>query len=197
MFDGDKLTTIVVLGLALNPDGSAPPDLLERVEKAAELSIELGGLSMIVCGGDPKNIGIKEAEVMKKELVARGVQDGMIAVESKSLITVHNAYEAIQFLASECKRILLVTSDFHMPRALYVFEAVFASQGLSFEIEPHPAESNGRKAKKKQRLRDEIDALVRRTPNDLKTIKGVNIPLPSKKRLDEAVSQVNEMLAEI
>lgn len=53
-----------------------------------------------------------------------------IVLEERSLNTLQNAWEVLPLLPEECRRLLLVTSDFHMPRASYLFEAaVGCTQG--------------------------------------------------------------------
>mmetsp|Transcript_103538 Transcript_103538/g.278169 ORF Transcript_103538/g.278169 Transcript_103538/m.278169 type:complete len:126 (+) Transcript_103538:672-1049(+) len=44
-------------------------------------------------------------------------------------------------LPQGCDEIFLVTSDFHMPRSAYLFEAVFASKDMIVSVVQHPARS--------------------------------------------------------
>lgn len=208
---------VIVLGQGLNPDGAPPCSLLNRAKKAAALSCERGGLPIIATGGDPMCVGTTEAEVMRAELLKLGVPGAFITMECRSRVTVQNAWEAFSLIPVGCIRVLLVTSEFHMPRAAYIFEAVFAFRGSAFEIERHSADGGlsvhylDRSCKTEvevgvpvpfinnwslpERLRDEFDALQRRTPQDLCSIPGVQIPLPAPERLAQALAEVQAMLS--
>ena len=60
-------------------------------------------------------------------LLKRGVHLDAIKLEKKSANTLENAYFCIPIIKNlGVSTINLLTSDFHMPRALYLFEAVFA-----------------------------------------------------------------------
>merc|ERR1712150_88101 len=86
--------------------------------------------------------GTTEAEVMARMLEASGVPGSHIILEPRARNTLQNAWEVLPLLPSGCRQIWLVTSDFHMPRAAYLFEAVFASRGLALEVVQHLAESD-------------------------------------------------------
>lgn len=58
-----------------------------------------------------------EAEVMRELLIARGVPENLIRLEDRSHITLENVRNACALLG-EGKRVALVTSDYHMARAL-------------------------------------------------------------------------------
>lgn len=74
-----------------------------------------------------------EASVMKAEMVSYGVPAGCITEEAKSLNTLENAIEVARILRTDelkyCSEIALISSSWHLPRALAFFEA----QGLMAE----------------------------------------------------------------
>jgi len=84
----------------------------------------------VICsGGDPRNRGTTEAKVMSKQLEEEeGVPKNSIHMEATSANTVQNALNVLKMVGAGCQKLHLVTSDFHMPRCAYVYEAVLKSQ---------------------------------------------------------------------
>lgn len=204
---------IVVLGQSLNPDGTPPETLLKRASKAAEIYNESGGrFSVIATGGDPIQTGTSEAAHMRRVLLDCGVPDSAIVMESESQNTCQNAWLSASLFHEGVRRVLLVTSDFHMPRAAYIFEAVLKARGIDVEVEQFPT-SVGCPAKGLGQLANvsalEINRQSRteRLQNEARFIKdevvqvglkthipGVEIaPLPDT-RLAQALEQVHKLL---
>jgi uncharacterized SAM-binding protein YcdF (DUF218 family) len=112
-----------------------------------------GGLSSITVGRVMKGIEIvksgicgklilvgsdEEVEFMVKKAVEQGVDESMLLYEGGSKNTVDNAYYAKKILKRiNARKIILVTSEFHMERALAIFEWVL---GESYEIIPAPVQ---------------------------------------------------------
>jgi len=138
----------LVLGQSLNKDGSVPRTLEFRVKAAAnvfqkynelnKMSNEDSDFLIIATGGDPARTGTSEAKVMKKILMENfHISEKNILLEDKSYNTMENAYFSYKILIDNLGKIVndksstinlaLITSDFHMPRSLYLFEAVFSA----------------------------------------------------------------------
>lgn len=114
---------ILVLGLKLGPDGTPDKALVDRVELAAKLYREGKAGCIIPCGGQTENTPVSEAWVMGEGLKERGVPEGAIVPEDKSLYTVENIRNAKGILAERGilkPRVMLVTSDYHAFRAAYM-----------------------------------------------------------------------------
>ena len=62
----DGKPVICCLGLQLNRDGSAAPELQERCLATVEVAKRNPEAMVILTGGDPLNIGVTEAEVMAR-----------------------------------------------------------------------------------------------------------------------------------
>jgi uncharacterized SAM-binding protein YcdF (DUF218 family) len=110
-----------------------------RVYEAARLYFSCKKKSaycrVIPSGGDPNNHGISEAEIMAKDLANVGVLPAEIIVESKSKDTFQNAQFTTQMLnGQKFDTIILVTSGFHMRRALLYFSR--------FDVQPLAAPSD-------------------------------------------------------
>ena len=69
---------ILLLGLRLNPDGSAQEEMLLRSKKAAELWKAGVAPVIVACGGPTGGSGRTEAEVLKEELVSLGVAESAV-----------------------------------------------------------------------------------------------------------------------
>jgi uncharacterized SAM-binding protein YcdF (DUF218 family) len=121
---------IVVLGGVISPEVSiarnsiAIDETAERITFAAELARRYPKARIIVSGGSAALIfdGAVEAPFGKRELEALGVPAERIAVEDQSRNTIENA-ELSRRVADPKpgERWLLVTSAYHMPRAMAAF----------------------------------------------------------------------------
>ena len=80
------------------------------------------------------------AVLMRDFLLAHGVPAGAIVVEQESSNTRENAQRSAPLLAAMPGRKILLTSDYHMPRAL----AVFRHEGIA--VEPLPAPDAGKRS---------------------------------------------------
>ncbi len=124
--EGNKTYAAVVLGDA-NPYFS-----IKRAEEAAKID------------GDIFLVGThEEVNIMFYTLLRKGVPPNRISYDGDSRDTVDNFYGAAKLLAmiGEEKNILIVTSRFHMRRALYIFNKL----GL-YETEGHVVHDTNIKA---------------------------------------------------
>ena len=131
---------IVVLGGFLSPAGGSRnfPDLLDAVDRlwvAAKL-LRAGKAPIILVSGGNSPYGAKrvsEAASAKEVLKDWGVPAEAIVIEEGSRNTRENATMSKLVLdARGAKRVLLVTSAFHMPRAA----AIFRQAGIQFTPVP-------------------------------------------------------------
>jgi len=134
---------IIVLGGAINPDLTAvrgAPEMnssAERMTAAAVLARRFPNAKIVLSGGNanPFHPLSTEAEVGRKFLEDLGVADDRIVMEGHSRTTYENAEftrPLIHPVAGE--RWLLVTSAYHMPRAMGVFRAA------GFNVEAYPVD---------------------------------------------------------
>jgi uncharacterized SAM-binding protein YcdF (DUF218 family) len=134
---------VVVLGGAISPDISvargavALNEAAERVAVVAELAASYPSARIVFSGGTGALIyreGI-EAEFALRLFVSFGIARERILLETRSRNTVENALfskDIAQPKASE--RWLLVTSAYHMPRAIGVFRKA------GFPVEAYPVD---------------------------------------------------------
>ncbi|MCX7861841.1 MAG: YdcF family protein [Bacteroidales bacterium] len=117
---------------------------IDRLLQGIKLQKKGKAKKILISGGDGsllKSIG-KEAEIIKTYLQDIGLDDDCIKIESNSQNTYENAKYSAQILRNDsAKTVLLVTSAFHMRRAL----ACFHKQGIYPDYYPAERYSGKRK----------------------------------------------------
>jgi uncharacterized SAM-binding protein YcdF (DUF218 family) len=117
-----KLDAIVVLGCKVGPDpGSLSAPAARRADRGAHAFHE--GLSerIVVAGGRRWN-GVQEAEALASRLLSLGVPESAVLREDRSLTTAENARFTAELLAAlGARHVGVVTCDWHLPRAMFLF----------------------------------------------------------------------------
>jgi uncharacterized SAM-binding protein YcdF (DUF218 family) len=123
---------IVVLGCRVGKDGRASGALLRRCQRAATAFQDGLGPLVVACGGRRWH-GRAEAEVMRATLLEFGVPADRVVCELYSYTTRGNARHGGTLLRQlGASKIALVTCDFHLRRALWLFRSAgFDAVGLS------------------------------------------------------------------
>jgi uncharacterized SAM-binding protein YcdF (DUF218 family) len=130
---------IVVLGGATRGDThmGTLPDLNQQADRLvyAAALYKAGKAPLVVLSGGSQPDARPEAQLMKEVLAVMGVPGRDILLERASRTTYDNAlYSAVVLNGKGVRKILLVTSAYHMRRAVALFEA----QG--FEVVPTPTD---------------------------------------------------------
>lgn len=113
---------IIVLGAQVKPDGVPSLQLQWRLDAAAEAWQERNCL-IVVCGAQGANEPATEASVMRDELIKQGVAEKAILMDDKSFNTRQNIANAVALLEGrDVDHVLIVTSDYHLPRAMAIAE---------------------------------------------------------------------------
>ena len=113
---------IIVLGAQVKPDGTPSLQLQWRIDAAAKAWKDRSSL-VVVCGAQGSNEPAPEAHVMRDELIKQGVPAEMILMDDKSFNTRQNIQHAVELLEGrDVQRVLVVTSDYHLPRAMAIAE---------------------------------------------------------------------------
>lgn len=120
---------IVVLGGGARGGGEVysaserlSPGTLERVDVAYKLHKDTG-LPLLLSAGAPFS-GRSEASLAREYLLELGVPAAMMIAEEASRDTKENAKYSLEICRERgYKRIILLTSAFHMPRSAYLFRA--------------------------------------------------------------------------
>lgn len=126
-----ELDAIVLLGVALGEGDEPTQELRARVRAAAQAYHMRGPVALIACGGVTGAHRTAEADVMARLLEGEGVPARDIVREDRSRTTMENFLNAAQLLGgAKGRRVLVVTSDYHMRRALMTARRVgFRAKG--------------------------------------------------------------------
>ena len=129
------MTTILLLGVA-KADACDDAELDRRCRLAAGLWRETRNARVIACGGRQKVEQTSEAADMRGRLMELDVGEGLIILEEESRATMENLRNAASLLGKEVDdRVLVVTSDYHLPRVR------LATRRLGLSVEAHGAKT--------------------------------------------------------
>jgi uncharacterized SAM-binding protein YcdF (DUF218 family) len=128
-----RYDAVLVPGSGLRPGGALPPFVLDRLEAAQALAGEAPIIPLSAHTFhrppplDAAGFPVLESIAAAQALLARGVPAGRIWAETASLDTIGNAYfaRAIHTDPAGLRRLLVMNSEFHMPRTRMVFDWVF------------------------------------------------------------------------
>lgn len=110
---------IIILGAQWKPEG--PSEVLRRrLNKAVEYLRENTDTVVIVSGGKGNNEPMSEAAGMRQYLVNAGINDEQILMEDLSTNTTENLVFSGKLLDKENDRVVIVTNNFHVFRALRI-----------------------------------------------------------------------------
>ena len=129
----------VVLGYALNSDGSLKPEAMGRCDVAYESAKKYPNSLIFVTGGGTasKNKTATEGGQMKEYLVnVKGLEASRIITETKAMDTIQNAeYTILELIEKNIKTITVITSDYHIRRGSILFkgEALLKAEELGAE----------------------------------------------------------------
>ena len=113
----ERTDAIISLGHRLEEGDKPSEDLVRRIDCAVAHWKETGAPVIMPCGGRTPGHDRTEAEVMRDMLTERGVPADIIRLEDRSRVTIENVVNAKKLLP-ENARIAMVTSDYHVERAL-------------------------------------------------------------------------------
>lgn len=118
----------LVLGAAVHPDGRPSVILMDRLQTALELR-RAGKVRKILVTGDHGRHTYDEVNVMRAWLEARGVPPEDVFCDHAGFDTYDSLRRARDVFA--CRRLIVVTQAFHLPRALYIAEGLgLEAQGV-------------------------------------------------------------------
>jgi len=125
-----------VLGAQVQPDGTPSVQLEWRLEKALA-EYQRDPRTIVVCGARGTDEPVTEASVMKQWLAARGVSEDHILMDEDSFNTKENITHAAALLPQGQVQVTIVTSDYHLPRAMAVARDLgLEPSGIGSPIKP-------------------------------------------------------------
>ncbi len=108
---------VIVFGAGLRRDGTPTAILRDRVETAAHLFKD-GKVEKLLMSGDNRFVEYNEPEAMRQYALSLGVPDEAIVLDYAGRRTYDTCYRAKAIFG--VKSAILVTQDFHLPRALFL-----------------------------------------------------------------------------
>jgi len=167
---------VVALGGAVTPDVAAARnepalnEAAERMTAVVELARRYPAARIVFSGGDAGfgYGGGNESEVALRLFERMGIAPGRILTEDKSRNTVENAFFSKRLAAPKPgERWLLVTSGYHMPRAVGVFRQA------GFPVEAYPVDWRTRGAEDVMRPFATLGDGLRRTDTAMREWVGL------------------------
>lgn len=125
----------IVFGAGLTRDGRPTTVLRDRVEAAVQLYFT-GKVEKILMSGDNRFKGYNEPGAMRAFALELGVPDHAIVLDYAGQRTYDTCYRAKEIFGVQ--EALLVTQSFHLPRALYLCNALgIRADGVSADLHPY------------------------------------------------------------
>lgn len=119
--DAPSAHVAIVFGAGLTRTGLPTPILRDRVETGVHL-YQAGKVQKLLMSGDNRDQYYNEPAAMREYALSLGVPDTDIVVDNSGLRTYDTCYRAKYIFGLESA--LLVTQQFHLPRALYLCSAI-------------------------------------------------------------------------
>ena len=117
---------IIVLGAQVKADGTLSVQLQWRLDAAYD-AWKAAPCLVVACGAQGLDEPAPEGKVMREYLIGRGIPEWQVLADTDSYNTRQNIENAAALLRDyPVQRVLIVTSDYHLPRAL----ALARDQGL-------------------------------------------------------------------
>lgn len=117
----DDYEAIIVLGCQVKPDGTPNLQLAWRLD-AGFAAWQAHPCMVVVTGGQGADEPRAEGRVMQDYLLDKGVPAEFLLCDDQSVNTRQNLQAAAQLLGRQDMRVLIVTSDYHLPRAIAMAE---------------------------------------------------------------------------
>lgn len=126
----DDDVCFVVMGFALNSNGSMKEELVDRLEVALDAAQKYPNSYILCTGGGTAsgNRSVTEAGQMAEWLKKNGIEERRIIIEDKAQDSVDNAVNSYRKLAAgyaNVENVVIVTSDYHVPISCLLFETRF------------------------------------------------------------------------
>ena len=117
----DDVDCILVLGCLVHNDGEPSDMLADRLRRGVEL-YDAGAGAKLLMSGDHGRVSYNEVQSMKQYAMDRGIDASDIFMDHAGFSTYESLYRAKEVF--QAKKILIVTQEYHLYRALYVAEAL-------------------------------------------------------------------------
>ena len=131
---------ILVLGCQVRNDGSLSAMLRDRLQCGLEL-YRCGAAPKLLMSGDHGQTDYDEVHAMKRYAVENGVPSQNVFMDHAGFSTYESIYRAKEIF--QAKKILIVTQEYHLYRALYIAEQFgVEAYGVSADFQRYAGQTN-------------------------------------------------------
>ena len=162
---------ILVLGCQVRDDGSPSLMLRDRLDRGLEL-YEAGAAPKLLMSGDHGRTAYDEVNTMKAYALERGTDSHDVFMDHAGFSTYESVYRARDVFRA--KRVLIVTQEYHLYRALYIARALgLEAWGVSAEGGNYRGQFNRELREIAARVKDAVKCVFKPEP----TFLGEAIPV--------------------
>lgn len=112
---------LIVLGSRVDPDGPSP-SLRRRLNAAMDYLENSPDTIIIASGGQGRDEPMSEAQCIRDELVAMGIDESRILLEDKSTATNENIAYSMAMMEDPSASVGIITNNYHVYRAQRIAE---------------------------------------------------------------------------
>ncbi len=161
----EEVDCIVVLGCLVREDGSPSAMLRDRLCRGVAL-YEDGAAPKLLMSGDHGHEDYNEVEAMKTYAVEAGVASSDVFMDHAGFSTYESIYRARDVFGA--KKILVVTQEYHLYRALYIAEQLgMEAYGVTSDYETYSGQTKREVREVLARVKDYFSALFQPAPTYL------------------------------
>ena len=117
----EDVDCILVLGCKVQADGEPSAMLHDRLRRGVEL-FQMGAAPKLLMSGDHGTMTYNEVQSMKQFAIDEGIASSDIFMDHAGFSTYESIYRAQDIF--QAKKIIIVTQEYHLYRALYVAKAL-------------------------------------------------------------------------
>lgn len=117
----EDVDCILVLGCKVQSDGEPSAMLHDRLRRGVEL-FQMGAAPKLLMSGDHGTMTYNEVQSMKQFAIDEGISSSDIFMDHAGFSTYESIYRAQDIF--QAKKIIIVTQEYHLHRALYVAKAL-------------------------------------------------------------------------
>lgn len=156
---------VLVLGCGVHPDGRPSDMLADRISQGVTL-YENGTSPKLLMSGDHGRFDYDEVNAMRAAVAEAGVPADDVFMDHAGFSTYESMYRARDVFGA--KRIVIVSQEYHLYRALYVAERLgLDAYGVSADLRPYAGQEARELREVLARSKDFFTAIVQPSPTFL------------------------------
>jgi vancomycin permeability regulator SanA len=165
----DEVDCVLVLGCLVKADGTPSDMLRDRLTMATGLYFKMerrGKDTPLLMSGDHGREEYNEVYAMKQFAIGEGIESSEIFMDHAGFSTYESIYRAKEIFGAE--RILIVTQEYHLYRALYIAEAMgLEAWGVSADLRSYVGQTRYDAREVLARNKDFLTAIFKPEPTYL------------------------------